>query len=74
MAKQGELYRIETPVFTSSGFDLALEILRRDHGSAVAFQVAQELVVYLKRSGGQNQFADIPKAQFAEDKELSRLI
>ena len=49
VAKQGELYRIETPVFTSSGFssgfDLALEILRRDHGSAVAFQAAQELVV-----------------------------
>lgn len=73
-----ELYRIDDLIFTSagvtSGIDLALEAIRRDHGSAVALSVARELVVYLKRSGGQNQFADILEAQFTEDRELTRLI
>lgn len=73
-----ELYRIDDLIFTSagvtSGIDLALEVIRRDHGSAVALSVARELVVYLKRSGGQNQFADILEAQFTEDRELARLI
>jgi len=73
-----ELYKIDDRIFTSagvtSGIDLALEIIRRDHGSAVALSVARELVVYLKRSGGQNQFADILEAQFTEDRELARLI
>lgn len=72
------LYKIDDRIFTSagvtSGIDLALEIIRRDHGSAVALSVARELVVYLKRSGGQNQFADILEAQFTEDRELARLI
>lgn len=73
-----KLYKIDDPIFTSagvtSGIDLALEIVRRDHGSKVALSVARELVVYLKRSGGQSQFADVLEAQFTEDKALYRLI
>ncbi len=73
-----ELYRIDDRIFSSAGvttgIDLALEIIRRDHGSAVALSVARELVVYLKRSGGQNQFADFLEAQFTDDRELARLI
>ncbi|WP_428645415.1 GlxA family transcriptional regulator [Roseibium sp.] len=72
------LYHIDGNVMTSagvaSGIDLALEIIRRDHGNAVALSVARELVVYLKRSGGQNQFTDLLEAQFSSDRELGRLV
>ena len=73
-----ELYHIDGSIFTSagvtSGIDLSLEIIRRDCGSEIALSVARELVVYLKRSGGQSQFADLLEAQFSSDPELSRLI
>ncbi|WP_425075072.1 GlxA family transcriptional regulator [Sagittula sp. S175] len=72
------LYHIDDPIFTSagvtSGIDLSLEMIRRDHGAAVALSVARELVVYLRRSGGQSQFTDILEAQFTDDPALSRLI
>lgn len=73
-----DLYSIDGDIFTSagvtSGIDLALEIIRRDHGPSIALSVARELVVYLKRSGGQNQFTEILEAQFTGDRELTRLI
>ncbi|QFS96736.1 Isonitrile hydratase [Labrenzia sp. THAF191b] len=73
-----ELYHIDGNVMTSagvaSGIDLALEIIKRDHGGALALAVARELVVYLKRAGGQTQFADLLEAQFSGDRELGRLL
>lgn len=41
----------------TAGIDLALALIERDHGFAVAQQVAQSLVVYHRRSGGQSQFS-----------------
>lgn len=38
-----------------SGVDLALAMVGRDHGDAVARQVARKLVVYHRRPGGQSQ-------------------
>ena len=73
-----DLYHIDGAIMTSagvtSGIDLALEIIRRDHGPGIALSVARELVVYLKRTGGQHQFADLLEAQFSGGKELNRLI
>ena len=44
-----------TSAGVTAGIDLTLELVRLDHGEAVAAEVARHLVVYLQRSGGQNQ-------------------
>jgi transcriptional regulator GlxA family with amidase domain len=41
----------------TAGIDLALALVEKDHGFAVAHQVAQSLVVYHRRPGGQRQFS-----------------
>ncbi len=55
------LYLADPPFYTSAGItagiDLALALVEEDHGSALALAVARELVVYLKRPGGQAQFS-----------------
>ncbi|AGL85931.1 GlxA family transcriptional regulator [Pseudomonas protegens] len=49
------------PVWTSAGvtagIDLALALVEADLGRAVALEVARQLVVFLKRPGGQSQFS-----------------
>jgi len=47
----------------AAGIDLALAMVDEDHGHEVAMQVAQSLVVFLKRPGGQSQFSDVLLAQ-----------
>ncbi len=42
----------------TAGIDLALALLEEDHGAALANAVARELVVFMKRSGGQSQFSE----------------
>lgn len=42
----------------TSGIDLSLALIEEDYGSAVALAVARELVVYLKRPGGQEQYSE----------------
>lgn len=55
------------PVWTSAGvtagIDLALALVEADCGHDVAMDVARELVVYLKRPGGQSQFSQLLRAQ-----------
>lgn len=50
------------PYFTSAGatssIDLSLALIEEDFGVAVALAVARQLVVYLKRPGGQEQFSE----------------
>lgn len=41
----------------SAGIDFALSLVETDHGRALALSVAQALVVFLKRPGGQSQFS-----------------
>ncbi len=73
-----DLYHIDGRTMTSAGvtagIDLTLDIIRRDYGGDLALLVARELVVYLKRPGGQNQFADLLEAQFSGNRDLARLI
>jgi len=58
------LYTDDGDVLTSAGsaagIDLALHIVRADHGSAIANQVARRLVVAPHREGGQAQFIERP--------------
>ncbi|MGE0638890.1 MAG: GlxA family transcriptional regulator [Thermoanaerobaculia bacterium] len=42
----------------TAGIDLALAMIEEDFGAEVALGVARELVVYLKRPGGQEQYSE----------------
>ncbi|MGO8966919.1 GlxA family transcriptional regulator [Mycobacterium sp.] len=46
-----------TAAGVSAGIDLALALVEEDHGTAIAQTVARWLVLYLRRPGGQTQFA-----------------
>jgi len=50
----------------TAGIDLALALVEEDLGHAVALAVAQSLVVFLKRPGGQAQFSRLLAAQSAD--------
>ena len=52
--RDGEIW---TSAGASSGFDLTLALVEEDHGFALARDVAQDLVMYLRRPGGQSQFS-----------------
>ncbi|MDP5135686.1 helix-turn-helix domain-containing protein [Rheinheimera baltica] len=47
----------------TAGIDLCLAVIEQDHGVAIAQAVAQELVMYLRRSGDQSQYASPLKIQ-----------
>lgn len=49
--------RIWTSAGVTAGIDLALALIEADHGVDVAQPIARELVVFLRRPGGQSQFA-----------------
>ncbi|MBP2471195.1 transcriptional regulator GlxA family with amidase domain [Crossiella equi] len=49
--------RVWTSAGISAGIDLALALIEADHGVDLAQEVARELVVFLRRPGGQSQFA-----------------
>lgn len=55
------IYTQDGRIFTSggatAGFDLALSLVERDLGFAIAQEVARTLVLYLRRPGGQAQFS-----------------
>lgn len=52
----------------TAGIDLALAMVERDHGSEVSHQVARELVVYHRRSGGQSQFSPLSELEPRSDR------
>jgi transcriptional regulator GlxA family with amidase domain len=53
--KDGPFY---TCAGATAGIDLALSLIEEDYGQRVSLMVARELVVYLKRSGGQEQYSE----------------
>ena len=66
---QDAIYVKDGPIWTSagasSGFDLALALVEEDRGAEVARQVAQHLVMFLRRPGGQSQFSRFLEGQAA---------
>jgi len=58
--KDGKFY---TCAGVTAGIDLSLALIQEDFGPRVALSVARELVVYLKRPGGQEQFSEPLKFQ-----------
>lgn len=54
---------IWTSAGVTAGIDLALALVEEDCGHDIAMKVARELVVYMKRSGGQSQFSALLQSQ-----------
>ncbi len=61
--KDGKLF---TSAGVTAGMDLALAMVEEDHGRELALRVARELVMFLKRPGGQSQFSAHLAAQTSE--------
>lgn len=57
-----------TSAGVTAGIDLALALIEDDLGRALALDVARELVVFLKRPGGQAQFSATLSLQKAGDR------
>jgi len=49
--------KVWTSAGVTAGMDLALALVEQDYGRELALEVATEMVVYLKRPGGQSQFS-----------------
>ncbi len=64
---------IWTSAGISSGIDLALALIEEDCGAPVAVAVAQELVVYYRRPGGQSQFSTMSEIAAESDRIKSAL-
>jgi len=56
-----KIYIQQGPLYTAAGvtaaIDVSLALIQEDYGARVSLAVARELVVYIKRSGGQRQFS-----------------
>lgn len=55
-----------TSAGVSAGIDLTLALIEEDHGHQLAIETARQLVMFIKRSGGQSQFS-VPLAAQASD-------
>jgi transcriptional regulator GlxA family with amidase domain len=64
------IYVKDGPVYSSAGvtasMDLALALVEEDHGRSIALRVAKQLILFLKRPGGQSQFSVHLETQVAE--------
>ncbi|MDB5984839.1 MAG: Transcriptional regulator GlxA family, contains an amidase domain and an AraC-type DNA-binding [Pseudomonas sp.] len=69
--KDGPFY---TSAGITAGIDLALALVEEDHGSRVSLEVARQLVVFLKRPGGQRQFSRTLKAQMPTNRSFADLV
>lgn len=68
--RDGNVY---TSAGVTAGMDLALALVEEDHGSRLALAVARDLVLYLRRPGGQSQFSAALALQSADRKPLREL-
>ncbi len=72
------IFVADPPFFTSAGvtagIDLCLALVEADHGSQVALAVARNLVLFLRRAGGQNQYSQALMAQAKATGRLRSLI
>ncbi len=68
--RDGKFY---TSAGITAGIDLALALIEEDFGAQVALSVARELVIYLKRSGGQEQYSEPLKFQVESSSRFAEL-
>lgn len=62
-----------TSAGVTAGIDLALAIVEHDLGREIAIEVARDLVVYLKRPGGQSQFSVHLSSQMTSHPKIREL-
>ena len=66
------IFIVDGPIWTSagmtSGIDLALGMIEKDYGPELARVVAQNLVVYHRRAGGQSQHSNLLKMNPKSDR------
>lgn len=66
-----------TAAGVTAGIDLALALIEEDHGTEIAQTVARWLMLYLRRPGGQSQFAApvwMPRAKRRSIREVQETI
>ena len=68
--QDGNIY---TSAGITAGIDLALAMVEEDHGASVALDVARNLIVFLRRPGGQAQFSVSLSTQASGRKALHDL-
>ena len=72
------MYVAAPPLYTSAGvtagIDLSLALIEEDFGGQLALSVARELVVYLKRPGGQEQYSEPLKFQTRSTDRMGELV
>lgn len=85
LAADHPLVRVEAdPIFVRSGrvwtgagistcMDLALALVAEDHGEELALAVARQLVMYLRRQGGQSQFSVPLSSPVAARRDIDEL-
>jgi transcriptional regulator GlxA family with amidase domain len=66
--------RFYTSAGITAGIDMALAMIEADCGASVSLAVARELVVYLKRSGGQEQYSQPLRFQAASADKFGDLV
>jgi transcriptional regulator GlxA family with amidase domain len=65
--RDGNVY---TTAGVTAGMDLALALVEEDLGAHVALPVARELVLYLRRAGGQSQFSAVLELQASDRHQI----
>ena len=68
--REGKFY---TSAGVTAGIDLSLALIEEDFGPQIALAVARDLVVYMKRPGGQEQFSEPLKFQMASSSRFADL-
>jgi transcriptional regulator GlxA family with amidase domain len=63
-----------TSAGVTSGIDLALALVADDHGQQAAAVAARQLVVYLRRTGGQAQYSALLAAQAVDSEPIRDLL
>jgi transcriptional regulator GlxA family with amidase domain len=69
--RDGNVY---TSAGVTAGMDLALALVEEDLGRDMALKVAQTLVMFVRRPGGQSQFSTLLESQAAERQPLRDLV
>jgi transcriptional regulator GlxA family with amidase domain len=62
-----------TSAGVTAGIDLALALVEEDCGRAVAMDLARDLVVFMKRPGGQAQYSELLQAQARDGASFDEL-
>lgn len=68
--RDGNIY---TTAGVTAGMDLALALVEEDLGSTIALTVAREMVLYLRRAGGQSQFSTALALQASDRKQIAEV-